>query len=395
MEGTVTEPFHEQASSFSLLQGGLFHRVGWWLRFDRSRRLGLLAVVAVAVAFVPLVVLAALQDVLHGNRVTLPLLSDWSALVRFGLAIPLLILAERTIDRRLSTSVGLFRALGISGGESGPRFESALADLARWRDSVLPELILLAIAIGSAWVSSHLAPDISSWRVLTPGIESSVTMADRWMTFVSLPIFRFLVLLWFWRILLWSRFLYRVSRMDLDLIPTHPDGAAGLGFLGIAQMSFAALLVPLALTVGARGVFWVQYGGGTFDALKYSLLLFVVIALALTLGPLLVFLPKLAAVKRRGLAEYAILASQYTRRFDQKWVHGRPPDEEPLLGSADIQSLADLGNSYGAIQGMRLIPATLGNALALVLAAVVPLLPSVAALVPLEQILRLLLQLLA
>jgi hypothetical protein len=391
----MTEPFREQATSFSLLQGGLFHRVGWWLRFNRSKSFGVLAAVAVAIAFVPLVVLAALQDVLYGNRVTLPLLSDWPALVRFALAIPLLILAEGRIDRRLSVSVSLFRAQGIVGGETSPRFESALADLARWRDSVLPELVILAIAFGSAWISSQLAPDLSSWRVLTPGLESSVTMADRWLNFVSLPIFRFLVLLWLWRVLLWSRFLYRVSRMDLDLIPTHPDGAAGLAFLGIAHMSFAALLVPLALTVGARGVFWVQYGGGTFDALKYSLLAFVFIALALTLGPLLVFVPKLASVKRRGLAEYAVLGSQYTRRFETKWIHGQPVHEEPLLGNADIQSLADLGNSYGAMRNMRLIPATLGNALALLLAAVLPLLPSIAALVPIEKILRLLLQLLA
>ncbi|HET9253503.1 MAG TPA: hypothetical protein VFP58_15425 [Candidatus Eisenbacteria bacterium] len=391
----MTEPAREPATSFTLVHGGLVHRIATRLPFGGSDRFALTAAVFGAIAIVPIAVLAALQDVLYGDRVVLPLLSDWSALVRFAICVPLLVLAEKSIDARLSEAVGLLRTSGVVPGNVRGEFESALQHLTRTLRSVLPELILLAIAFGSSWAGARATLELTvpSWRVPVPGDESSTTMAGQWLGLVSLPLFRFLVLRWFWRIFLWSRFLFRVSRMDLMLIPTHPDGAAGLGFLGLAHSSFSALLVPLALTTGARGVFWVQYGSGTLEPLRNALIAFLVLALVLSLGPLLVFLPKLLTAKRRGLAEYGTLASDYTHRFDRKWVHGESSGEE-VLGSADIQSLADLGNSYAAIRNMKFIPATAGNAVTLLLSAALPLLPVVAVVVPIEKILGVLLQLL-
>jgi hypothetical protein len=379
----MTESIREQETSFTLVRAGLIYRVARRTPLAGSDRFALAALVVAVVAFLPLAVLAALQDVLYGARVALPLIADWSVLVRFAIAVPLLILCERSIDRRLSEAVDIFRAEGVVPADVRPGFESALVRLTRSLNSVFPELILLAIAFGSSWVGSLATPGltVATWRMPVPGDESTVTLAGHWLSLVSLPLFRFLVLRWFWRIFLWSRFLLRVSRMDLKLIPTHPDGAAGLAFLGLAHTSFAALLVPLALTVGARGVFWVLYGGGTLEALRNALIAFLVLALALSLGPVFVFLPKLARTKRLGLAEYGTLASDYTHRFDQKWVRGTAPADE-LLGSADIQSLADLGNSYAAIRNMRLVPATLGNTISLLLAAALPLLPVLAVVVP-------------
>jgi branched-subunit amino acid transport protein len=395
LEELMTEPIREQATSFTLVHGGLIHRVARQLPLVGSNRYALAALLTGSISFLPIAILAAIQDVLYGNRVALPLASDWSSIVRFAVAVPLFILAEKTIDWRLSEAVNQFRVEGVVPEETRAEFESALNRLTRILNSVLPELILLVLAFGSAWAGyiAAITPNISTWRIPVPGDESSVTMAGHWLNLVSLPLFRFLMLRWLWRIVLWSLCLYRTSKMKLTLIPTHPDGAAGLGFLGIAHTSFSALLIPLSLTAGARGVYWVQHAGGTFEGLRNALIAFVVFALALTLGPLLVFLPKLTVTKWRGLEEYATLASEYTRRFDRKWVRGKVPEDE-LLGSADIQSLADLGNSYAAIRNMKLIPATAGNAIVLLLAATLPLLPVLATIIPIEKILRTLLQLL-
>jgi len=391
----MTERAGEQATSFTLMHGGLIHRMATLLPRPGAHRLAVAAIVAGCIAYLPLVVLAAIQDVLYGSHVALPLVADWSALVRFAIAIPLLILAEIGVDRRMSEAVDLFRTEGVVTPEVRPEFESALQRLTRSLGSVLPELILLVIAFGSAWAGSlgKLPIAISSWRMTIPGDDATKTMAASWLHLVSLPLFRFLVLRWLWRIFLWSRFLFRVSRMKLQLIPTHPDGAAGLGFLGIAHTSFSALLVPLSLTAGARGVYWVLYGGGTLESLRSALVAFLILALALTLGPLFVFLPKLLDTKRRGLAEYGILASDYTQRFDSKWVKGKVSGDE-ILGSGDIQSLADLGNSYAAIRNMRFVPATLANAVTVAMAAALPLLPVLAVIIPVEKILGVLLQLL-
>ena len=74
--------------------------------------------------------------------------------------------------------------------------------------------------------------------------------------------------------------------------------------------------------------------------------------LLFVLGPLLVFAPRLAAAKRNGLREYGMLAKRYTDEFDHKWLRSGVPPDEPLIGSADIQSLADLGTSFEVIKDM-------------------------------------------
>ena len=67
---------------------------------------------------------------------------------------------------------------------------------------------------------------------------------------------------------------------------------------------------------------------------------------------------------------------------------GPPPAEEPLLGSADIQSLADLGNSYGVVQDMRIVPITRDALLRLVGATLAPIVPLALTLMSLEELLR-------
>jgi hypothetical protein len=259
---------------------------------------------------------------------------------------------------------------------------------------VIPDLVLLAGSFVLAWVNARaLGLPVSTWRVLVPGDVSSITMAGHWLDFVSQPLFNFLVFRWLWRILLWSLFLWRVSRIDLDLVPTHPDGAAGLGFLGALHGVFGAFLIPLSITVAARGAEWVQYGGGTLDSFRNAAIAFAVIALAFTLGPLFVFTPKLLAAKRRGLVEYGGLALDYTHRFDQKWLRGGRGADEPLLGSGDIQSLADMGNSFNVVNNMRFAPLSIPNAIPILSSIALPMVPFLATIIPLKEILKVLMQL--
>lgn len=61
--------------------------------------------------------------------------------------------------------------------------------------------------------------------------------------------------------------------------------------------------------------------------------------------------------------------------FDRKWVRGGAPEGESLVGSADIQSLADLANSFEVIQTMRLVPFGKEAVIQLVLAVALPIVP--------------------
>jgi len=106
------------------------------------------------------------------------------------------------------------------------------------------------------------------------------------------------------------------------------------------------------------------------------------------LSPLIVFTPHLARARRQGLADYGRLASRYVLEFDRKWIDGGAPQGEELIGSGDIQSLADLANSFDVVKGMRLVPFTMETVGQLAVATLVPVLPLMLTMISLEQLLE-------
>jgi len=208
------------------------------------------------------------------------------------------------------------------------------------------------------------------------------TLAGWWFGCVSLPIIQFLLLRWYFRLFIWTRFLWQVSRIKLNLVPTHPDRAGGLGFLSIVTYAFAPLVVAqgvLHAGVMANKIF---YADAKLTDFKMGLFATVTMTLFSVVVPLLVFIPCLARTKREGLAEYGALAQRYVREFDDKWLRGGTPADEPLVGSGDIQSLADLGNSFQILTGMKVVPFGKDTLLRLAMIALAPVAPLLLTMVP-------------
>jgi len=128
------------------------------------------------------------------------------------------------------------------------------------------------------------------------------------------------------------------------------------------------------------------HAGASLPEFKLELIGIVAVMVFAILGPMLAFSTKLGAAKRAGLREYGTLAQQYVREFDRKWLRGGAPPDEPLIGSADIQSLADLGNSFEVVKGMRLAPFTLQAVLQLAVASLVPVAPLLLTMISLEEL---------
>jgi hypothetical protein len=59
-----------------------------------------------------------------------------------------------------------------------------------------------------------------------------------------------------------------------------------------------------------------------------------------------------------------------------------------LVGSADIQSLADLANSFEVVKTMQIAPITRDAILRLVAATLAPVVPLMLTMMPLEELLR-------
>jgi hypothetical protein len=271
------------------------------------------------------------------------------------------------------------------------RFKGAIASVFRLRNSVLAEVLLIAfvyvVGILIVW-RQNVALDTATWYAAPSAEGSKLSFAGLWLGCVSLPMFQFLLLRWYFRFFLWARFLWQVSRIDLQLVPTHPDRAGGLGFLTITVYAFVPLLVAhgalLSGFIGNR----IFHVGATLPDFKLEIVALVLFLLCAVLGPLLVFAPQLAAAKRRGLREYGVLAERYVREFDSKWLRGGASADEPLVGSADIQSLADLGNSYEVVRTMRFAPFGKEAILQFAIAMLVPIVPLLLTMMPLEELLK-------
>jgi hypothetical protein len=347
--------------------------------------------VIVLLAWLPLLVLSALEGNLLGGDATVPFLVDMEVHIRFLVALPLLIVAELVVHQRMRPLLQQFLERNLIPGDAMPQFDAAIASAFRLRNSVLAEVLLIALVygVGVLIVWRHYGVlDTATWYAAPAAEGATLSFAGIWYGYLSLPIFQFLLIRWYYRLLIWARFLWQVSRIELSLIPTHPDRVGGLGFLSNTVYAFAVLaLAHGALLAGmlANRIFFL---GASLTQFKAEIAVLVVFVLCLAVVPLLVFAPQLAEAKRTGLREYGALAERYVRDFDTKWLRGGAPTGETLVGSGDIQSLADLGNSYEVVRTMRLAPVTKEAILRLGATILVPLAPLALTMMPLEELLK-------
>jgi hypothetical protein len=346
------------------------------------------------VAWLPLLVLSFLDGYALGG-VPLPFLYDFGAHTRLLFAVPLLVAAEVVLGARLGGAAAHFVDRGIVRPEDGERFKSAVAETLRLRDSAILEAAILVFAYLGSFVSLTVAVShgVATWDIRSPA-GPRLTAAGIWNYFVGVPLFQFLIYRTLLRLLNWGRFLWLVSRLDLHLVPTHPDKAGGLGFLGGAHRPLGIIAVALGSVLGARYTTEILYEGGTLASLRAPVASLVAVMLVLCLGPLVVFAPRLLAARRNGLREYGALAFRYTAAFDRKWLRGGAPEGEELLGSGDIQSLADMGGSFERIEHMRPVPFGFKDVTSVVAACLVPMAPVLATVMPLEEVVKTVLKIL-
>ena len=390
-----TEPAEQLLSEpldFSLILGGplfqLLRRAH--LCGDVAELLWRRVIALALITWLPLLVLSIAEGHAWGDRVNVPFLFDVDVHARFLLALPLLIVAELVVHRRMRLVVGTFVKRSLLPDEARGRFDTAIAAAMRLRNSVLAEVLLIALVYGLGvlfiW-RRNSAMDLPTWYGMTVTGKLQPTLAGWWFGCVSLPLIQFILLRWYFRLLIWTRFLWQVSRIDLRLVAIHPDRAGGLGFLSTVTYAFAPLLAGQGVMLAGVMANKIFYAGAKLTDFKLELLALVIMMLFFVLAPLLVFTPRLARTKRIGLAEYGGLAQRYVREFDQKWLRGGAPTDEPLVGSADLQSLADLGNSFEIVKGMKPVPFGKDTLLQLAVISLAPVAPLVLTMIPLGELL--------
>jgi len=378
---------------FSLVLGGPLYQLLRRTRLaDDALQMQRRRIVVISLfAWLPLLVLSALGGQLLGGGVTVPFLMDVDVHVKFLVVVPLLIAAELVVHRRMRTLARTFLDRHLIPEDARATLDAAIGSAYRLRNSAMVEALLMAFVyvVGITIIWRHyLSLDAATWYATPTGDGTRLTLAGAWYGYVSLPIFQFLLCRWYFRLFIWTRLLWQVARIRLNLVPTHPDRVGGLGFLAATSHAFVPLLMAHGALLAGQIANQIFYMGATLTQYRLEILLLVIFMVFLVVGPLLVFSPQLAETKRTGLREYGTLAQDYVRRFDSKWVHPDGAVDEQFLGSGDIQSLADLGNSYEVLRSMRVVPVTKETMFQLAVATVAPIVPLVLTLMPLEELLR-------
>ena len=224
-------------TDFSLVLGGPFYQLwrGTRLAGEALQLLRRRVIAMALLAWAPLLLLSMAEGHAWGDSVQLPFLHDVELHVRLLIALPLLIVAELVVHRRMRPVVGQFLERGLIPDAARAQFDAAIASALRLRNSFAAEALLIAlvyvVGVGFIW-RTHGTLDVASWYGVSVDGTWRPSPAGWWMGVVSLPLFQFLLLRWYFRLFIWARFLWQVSRIELMFVPTHPDRCGGVGFLG-------------------------------------------------------------------------------------------------------------------------------------------------------------------
>jgi hypothetical protein len=347
-------------------------------------------VVVIAVAWAPLLVITLIEGRAVAG-VGEPFLEDLNAQVRLLVALPLLVAAEPLIHCRSRYIVGPFLERGLIAPGDEQRFNALVDRAEAERTSAFMSIALAVFAtVLSGWIW-HQKWSLRSgvWYASAhPNGDVSLTVGGWWYVFVSLNIFRFVLLRWYFRLLVWYQFLWLVSRLKLNLNALHPDRTGGLGFLalsvGALGLGFLAQTTALAARIGGR----ILHDGATLDSFRAQIWITPVILTGLSILPLSFFSLALVQARLKGAVDYGGLATRYVDEFRRRWMADPSAQKTGLVGSSDIQSLADLANSYQVSTSVRLLPISLPALLIHTLMLATPFIPLALTKIPFDELIR-------
>ncbi len=374
-----------------LFEGGPPNKLQAWLGLIRRNRPRLLlrAALMVLVGWLPLAVLSFGHGDLLAHSGRSGFLADFAAHARYLLAAPLLVLAEAVCLPQLTAIAWQFLATGIVAESDYPRFQAAVASTRRLINSTAIEVIavLAAYVLVGALFLAKPPGEFALWHGTVVGGHFVIYPAGWWLLLVSMPLLVVLELGWLWRLVLWTRFLWLMSRLGLRLIPAHPDHAAGLKFVDYSLRAFVPLGFILGVLAAGPMLDRVVHDGISPTHFKFTILGVAVAVLAVFVLPLLVFSQLLVAERRRGIFLYGALAATMGREFEKKWFTAQQPLDQQALSASDFSATTDLYAVAANAYAMKAVPLELKDLALLGLATLVPFVPVLLLAVPLNVIL--------
>lgn len=357
-------------------------------RFERASAVRC-AATAFLISWPPLVATAAWQGLAMGRAPHEALLLDFVATSRYAIAVPLLVIAEWVYVPRLCHIHREFADGGFVAEGDRARF-AAMAGRVRW---IFGSIWIEVVLVGLAYAITFGVPDvyygtaISNWAAPAIDGRPQTSLAGWWRMLVSHPLFLVLLLRSLARMCAWTVVLWRISRMDLHVIPAHPDLLGGLRFVTTAVYA----LMPMAFTFGvlmaARAAQGVIVDGQSPWAFRNLMIATPIVAVIVFAAPLLVFQRQLWHLKVHGLFDYGTLATRIGRRFETRWLSEGTPVTEQALEAPDFSATTDSFSIMANARESRLFMLDWSVIVPLVVTTLLPFAPVLLTRVRFEEVL--------
>ncbi len=345
------------------------------LILSNDARTGARILVLSGIAWLPLVVLTLIDGTFITDDITIAFVKDVVPYVRGLVIIPLLVMADNLIEPMMSRIVRYLRTSGIVPESEQERLNSAVNRMAYLMNVKWIQLIIVMLAILVSWllrtdyVDMWKQEKVTSWALHLVNGEVDETMAGLWFLLVTSPLVSFLFYRWIWRFIAWSLFLYRISRLKLELYASHADLTGGLGIFGGGQSLFGIIFLVMAAMISSQLANNLLYEGEELLGVKMIVVVFIAISVVVIEAPLLFFTRKLYSLKRKALAEYGALQQQISGDFHHHWISD---EGKKLVDSMQPSAMADYSAVYEIVSSMRIVPL---KSRVMVILAVILLLP--------------------
>jgi hypothetical protein len=373
----------------SLVRDDLIFRAQRRLHLIPEQGLGIIrrALFFALLTWLPLVVWSFFKGTALQGQMHEPLLNHFGIHARFLVAIPLMIFGEGMMHNIFTKLIPYFYTSGLVRNEHKSAFARIIQKAISLRNSTTPWVVIAAFVCLSAVIHpAYQDMHELDWANVGTTGQYNLGFGGWWMIFVSRPIFTALIWISLWRLIMLFLLFKWIAALDLELVPTHPDRAGGLGFLEKTPVAFSLLVFAISVVLASRLAHEIVYHGMQLQSLKSLLVVYLIVIAVVFLSPLMAFIPKLLATKRRARLEYGALVGNHGRLVQRRWIRHESINDESLLQAPELGPVADTLTLYEAAIKMRPIPIGKTAILSIVLPAALPLIALFAIKVPVKDL---------
>ena len=363
---------------FSISESGPVYQVLRKLHLNQNKIK--LVIAFLCITWLPLVIITAFEGTLYtGGRQSF--LADIAMQVRLLAALPMLILIGAGIDNKVLEVGKYFSETLMKDAIQQLVLSKILRGAWKMANSAVAEIMLLlilitvTISVGQGGMFNVAQGAAGSWKYALHDGNHVLSYAGRWSNYISIPLFQFLILRWFWRYFIWSLMLLRLSFTRMSLQATHPDKAGGLSIIMLAQKYFCFIFVAISVVISGELIAKLINDPDSFESIRRDGIAYILIWLVVVLLPPVFFVRKLINTKEEGLLKLSKLGNSISKKFEEEWVNDQPVENKTADAKVSTSDLQDYDTIYVSLEELRFVPFTFRDIISMIILLFIPYLP--------------------